>query len=85
FYVVNELPGTYQGMMIAIPPHLWQGFAGMPVVELADFLQVLAAKVKLKRFLKAPPQKKKKKKKKPSPKYDPKHPHVSTAKLLSGD
>jgi hypothetical protein len=85
FYVVDELQGTYRGMMIAIPPHLWQGFAEMPTAELADFLQDLAAKVNLKRFLKAPPQKKKKKKKKPSPQYDPKHPHVSTAKLLSGD
>jgi hypothetical protein len=82
FYVVNELQGTYQGMMIAIPPHLWQGFADMPTAELAGFLQTLAAKVKLERFLKAPPQKKKKKKQ--PPKYDPKHPHVSTAKLLSG-
>jgi hypothetical protein len=54
----------------------------MPTAELAGFLQTLAAKVKLERFLKAPPQKKKKKKQ--PPKYDPKHPHVSTAKLLSG-
>jgi hypothetical protein len=84
FYVVDELQGTYRGMMIALPPPLWQGFAEMPVVELAGFLQDLAAKVNLKRFLKAPPQKKKKKKK-PAPQYDPKHPHVSTAKLLSGD
>lgn len=82
FYVVNELQGTYQGMMIAISPHFWQGFAGMPTAELAGFLQDLAAKVNLKRFLKAPRQKKKNKK---LPlKYDPKHPHVSTAKLLSG-
>lgn len=83
FYVVDELQGTYRGMMIAIPPPFWQDFAEMPVVELANFLQDLAAKVNLKRFLKAPPQKKKKKK--PSPQYDPKHPHISTAKLLSGD
>jgi hypothetical protein len=27
FYVVNELQGTYQGMMIAISPHFWLGFA----------------------------------------------------------
>jgi hypothetical protein len=81
FYVVDELQGTYRGLMIAIPPHLWQGFANMPVADLAGFLQDLAAKVNLKRFLKAPRQKKKKKQ---SPKYDPKHPHVSTAKLLSG-
>ena len=65
-----------------ISPHFWQGFADMPTAELAGFLQDLAAKVNLKRFLKAPRQKKKNKK---LPlKYDPKHPHVSTAKLLSG-
>lgn len=81
FYVVDELQGTYRGMMIAIPPQLWQGFADMPVADLAVFLQDLAAKVNLKRFLKAPRQKKKKKQ---APKYDPKHPHVSTARLLSG-
>jgi len=59
FYVVNELQCTYQGMMIAIPPHFWQGFADIPTAELAGFLQDLAAKVNLKRFLKAPRQKKK--------------------------
>lgn len=81
FYVVDELQGTYRGMMIAIPPQAWQDFADMPVAALADFLKDLAAKVNLKRFLKATRQKKKKK---PPLKYDPKHPHVSTAKLLSG-
>ena len=45
FYVVDELQGTYRGMMIAIPPHLWQGFAEMPTAELAGFLQDVAAKV----------------------------------------
>jgi IS4 transposase len=81
FYLVDELQGTYRGMMIAIPPQHWQGFAEMPIADLANFLKELAAKVNLKRFLKATRQKKKKK---PPPKYDPKHPHVSTAKLLSG-
>ncbi len=33
FYVVDELQGTYRGMMIAIPPPFWPGFAEMPVVE----------------------------------------------------
>ena len=81
FYVVDELQGTYRGMMIAIPPPFWQDFADMPIADLAIFLQGLAAKVRLQRFLKAPRQKKKKK---PPRQYDPKHPHVSTARLLSG-
>lgn len=81
FYVVNELQGVYRGMMIAIPPEHWQGFADMPMTELADCLQTLANQVELKPFLKAT---RKQKKKKPPRIYDPKHPHVSTAKLLSG-
>jgi hypothetical protein len=43
----------------------------MPIAELVGFLQDLAAKVKLKRFFKGDRQKKK-------------HPHVSTARRLSG-
>ena len=84
FYVVNELQGIYRGMMIAIPPEHWQGFADMSMADLADCLKALAIQVDLKPFLKAP-RKKKKKKKKPPRVRDPKHPHVSTAKLLSGD
>jgi hypothetical protein len=30
FYVIDELQGTYRGMMIAIPPQDWRGFADMP-------------------------------------------------------
>lgn len=82
FYVVKELQGVYRGMMIAIPNHHWLTFAEMSIPQLADCCQNLAAKVELKPFLKAIRQKKKKKKKK-KPIHDPKHPHVSTAKLLS--
>ena len=80
FYVVEELQGTYRGMMIAIPPTHWGVFSEMTLPELAGFLKDLAAQVELKRFLKQP--RKKKKKKKPLV-ADPKHPHVSTAKLLA--
>lgn len=80
FYVVDELQGTYRGMMIAIAPEQWQCFREMPEVDLAILLKDLAARVELKRFLKQP---RKKKKKKPKPIFDPKHPHVSTAKILS--
>jgi len=82
FYVVNELQGIYRGMMIAIPPEHWQDFAEMPKVDLANALKDLATQVDLKPFLKSS---RKKKKKKPARPYDPKHPHVSTAKLLSGN
>ena len=80
FYVVEELQGTYRGMMIAIPSAHWGVFSEMTLPELAALLKAIAAKVELKRFLKQP--RKKKKKKKPLV-ADSKHPHVSTAKLLA--
>lgn len=82
FYVVDELQGTYRGMMIAIPPANWKDFRIMPLADLAEFLKDLSARVELKRFLKQP---RKKKKKKVLRDTDPKHPHVSTAKLLAQD
>ncbi|UBF30053.1 transposase (plasmid) [Kovacikia minuta CCNUW1] len=80
FYMVDELQGTYRGMMIAIPPQYWQPFRTMPLAELATLLKQLATQVNLKRFLKQP---RKSKSKTPPRVRDPKHPHVSTAKLLS--
>lgn len=80
FYMVEEIQGTYRGMMIAIAPEHWQGFSNLSVAELAVRLQQLAAQVNLKRFLKQPRQPKRLK---TPPVKDPKHPHVSTAKLLS--
>lgn len=82
FYVVDEIQGTYRGMMIAIPAEHWQGFSTLTQAELAGLLKQLAAEVNLKRFLKQP--RKPKVPKTPLVK-DPKHPHVSTARLLSPD
>ncbi|HEY9619820.1 MAG TPA: IS4 family transposase [Crinalium sp.] len=82
FYVVDEIQGTYRGMMIAIPQDAWQGLSNLSIAELAVLLQQLAAQVNLKRFLKHP---RKPKTPKIPPSKDPKHPHVSTAKLLSPD
>jgi Transposase DDE domain len=80
FYVVDEIQGTYRGMMIAIPPQAWLGFAHLSLTQLALHLQELAAQVNLKQFLKQP---RNPKPPKPPLLKDPKHPHVSTAKLLS--
>ncbi|MGB7487470.1 MAG: hypothetical protein WA901_14860 [Phormidesmis sp.] len=63
FYVVDELQGTYRGMMIAIPPTEWRVFRGMALPDLATLLKDWAAQVDLKRFLKQPRKKKKKKRK----------------------
>jgi IS4 transposase len=82
FYVVDEIQGTYRGMMIAIPPDHWQVFGLLTLADLATVIQGLAAQVNLKRFLKQP---RKSKTKTPPQIKDPKQPHVSTAKLLSHD
>lgn len=78
FYLVDEIQGTYRGMMIGIPPPHWQSFGSSSLVEIAQVLQDLAAKVNLKRFLKTPRGPKKKRE---SVIVDPKHLHVSTARL----
>lgn len=79
FYLVNEIQGTYRGMMIAIEPAHWKVFASIDRFELADMLLDLASRVRLIDFLKQP---RAPKKKKVPPVYDPRHPHVSTARLL---
>ena len=81
FYGVDEIQGTDRGMMIAIAPEHWQCFEDLSLSDLAELLKQLAAQVNLKRFLKQP---RKSKTKTPPRVKDPKHPHVSTAKLLSG-
>lgn len=80
FYLVDELQGTYRGMMIALPAPEWQLFQTLSLTEMAQLLQQLAAKVKLKRFLKTP---RGPKKKRPPLIVNPKQRHVSTARLLA--
>jgi hypothetical protein len=80
FYLVDESQATYRGMMITIPPEHWQPFQQMSEPDFAEQLNVLAQQVNLKRFRKQPRKSKTKTKKRVT---DPKHPHVSTAKLLS--
>ncbi|MGB8698639.1 MAG: IS4 family transposase [Thermosynechococcaceae cyanobacterium] len=82
FYLVDEIQAVYRGLMIAIPSEHWQSFQQMSEQDLAEQLKVLAQQVNLKRFRKQPRKSKTKTKKRVS---DPKHPHVSTAKLLSPD
>jgi Transposase DDE domain len=80
FYLVDEIQGTYRGMMISLPPTAWLCFGDFALTDFVLLLQDLASKVDLTRFLKQPRQQKKNK---PPLIKDPKHPHVSTAKLLS--
>ena len=80
FYVVEEVQGTFRGMMIALPDPVWSPFAQMPMESFAETLKQWAAMVNLKRFRSSPRGPKKKPKK---DKFDPKRPHISTARILN--
>ena len=71
---------TYQGMMIALPPEDWSDLGAMSLSQFSSLLQDWGQSVNLKAFTSSP---RKAKKKKPKPPYDPRHPHVSTARLLT--
>ena len=66
-------------MMIALPAPNWHSFALMPVDVFALALKDWATAIDLKRFKSSPRGPKKDKRK---DKFDPKLPHVSTARLL---
>lgn len=79
FYLVDEIQGTYRGMMIAIGAVNWQIFRTFSDDQMVLVLQQIATQVELKRFLKA--TRGVKKKREPLI-VDRKHRHVSTARLL---
>jgi len=79
YYLVEEVQGTFRGMAIALPTSLWSSFLQMNASEFALTLKHWAGSVNLKRFSSSPRGQKKPKLK---PTYDPKHPHVSTSRLL---
>lgn len=79
FYLVDEIQGTYRGMMIAIPSPQWEIFRTFSLDQMVQILQQLADAVNLKRFLKA--TRGPKKKREPLI-VDSKHRHISTARLL---
>jgi len=80
YYIADELSATYCGMMIAIPSEEWRVFRTFTQNEFVSLLIQLATNMKLFKYQKHP---RGPKKKTPKRKYDPKHPHVSTAKLLA--
>lgn len=79
YYVVEDVQSTWRGMEIAIPAEDWRIFVQMSLAEFIQSLRNCAEGVNLKRFRKSTRGPKKPKTKK---KFDPKHPHVSTARLL---
>ena len=80
YYLGDELEGTYRGMMIALPPEQWQDLRSLSLSQFSALLQDWAGRVNLEAFTSS---KRKPKKKQPKPPYDPRHPHVSTARLLA--
>ena len=75
-----EISGTYQGMMIAIPPKHWTVFRDMSVAQLARVLKELAHYVELSKYQKHP-----RGPKQPRPEriHTGKTNHVSTARILA--
>lgn len=80
YYLAAELEAVAAGMAVALPAEDWQEFRLLSLTEFVAFLLTLASNVRLARFKKHP-----RGPKKPQPKqsYDPKHPHVSTARLIA--
>jgi hypothetical protein len=82
YYVVEDVQATWRGLEIAILPTDWQTFGTMSLPDFAQCLQTWATQVNLKRFRKSKRGPKKPTTKK---KFDPKHPHLATARLLNSE
>jgi IS4 transposase len=80
YYLAEEMSATYRGMMIALPPPEWAVFQTLSLAAMAACLLDLAQHVRLSAV-----RKHRRGPKKPASKlpYDPKHPHVSTARLIA--
>lgn len=79
YYVVEDVQATWRGLDVAIPPEEWHPFPTMTNTAFAQSLRQWAERVNLKRFRKSKRGPKKATTKKT---FDPKHPHVATARLL---
>jgi IS4 transposase len=80
YYLADEISGTYRGMVIAISEDEWKEFRLLTQRQFIATLKKLSKNVKLSRFQKHPRGPKKQAVKRTS---DPKHPHVSTARLIA--
>lgn len=80
YYLAAELDAVSAGMAVALPAEYWHEFRTLPLTEFVAFLLTLARNVRLARFKKHP---RGPKKPRPERSYDPKQPHVSTARLIT--
>lgn len=80
FHIAADAALDYSGMDVAIPDELWVPYQEMTANEFAAWLVKTAKNVDMRNIKKA---KRGPKKPRQKPKFDPKHPHVSTARLLA--
>jgi hypothetical protein len=78
-YMASEVRQTYRGMMVAVPPPLWAGFAALTASDWAETLRRMAEQVRPAFYRKA--RRGPKKPRPPRDKYK-NQPHVSTQRLL---
>jgi hypothetical protein len=78
-FMAGEIARTHSGMMVALPAEEWGLFRAMTTGEFTAFLRGVALKVEFHRY---PKSTRGPKKPQPKRRYDKKHPHVSTAKIL---
>jgi hypothetical protein len=79
YFVAGEIGQVYRGMMVALPAQEWAMVREMSFADYVALLKRLAQSVDFERYPKAH---RGPKKVKPKRHHDPKHPHVSVAKLL---
>jgi hypothetical protein len=80
YLMADEIAGVHEGMLIATGEESWAAFGKMTAEELVEVLRQLARNVRLSKYKRHPRGPKKPPIKR---KYNKKHPHVSTAKLLA--
>lgn len=80
FHIAADVALDHPGMDVAIPDEFWEPFQGMSPDQFGSWLVKTARNVDMRNIKKA---KRGPKKYKPKPKFDPRHPHVSTARLLA--
>ena len=80
YYLADEISGSYRALSALIAQEEWEIFLNASQAEVIRMLKDLASRVKIRCFLKSP---RGPKKPVPKKKFDPKHPHISIAKVLA--
>jgi hypothetical protein len=81
YYVGQEIASTFLALLMLTEPKDWRFLAGLSPAEFAQWLRGVASGLNPKKYRKHGRGPKKPRQKTP---YDPKHPHVSTRRLILG-